>query len=33
MPARRILRIETPAAAVVHWSVDDWRTVQDTPDP
>jgi glucoamylase len=31
MPAGRILRIETLAAAVVHWSADDWRTVHDTP--
>lgn len=26
----KILRIETLAPAVVHWSADDWRTVQDT---
>ena len=25
------LRIETRAAAIVHWSVDGWRTVQDAP--
>jgi glucoamylase len=31
MPAGRILRIETLAAAIVHWSVDDWRTAYDTP--
>jgi glucoamylase len=29
-PGRR-LRIETLAPAVVHWSVDGWRTVHDTP--
>ena len=31
MPPGRILRIETLAAAIVHWSVDCWRTVHDTP--
>jgi glucoamylase len=31
MPPGRILRVETRTPAVVHWSVDDWRTVQDTP--
>ena len=31
MPASRILRIETLAAAIVHGSVDDWVTVLDTP--
>ena len=30
MPARRILRIETLAPAVVHWSVDKWGTVRDS---
>ena len=30
MPANRTLRVETLAPAVVHWSVDDWRTVHDT---
>ncbi len=30
MPADTVLRIETLASAVVHWSVDGWRTVQDT---
>jgi glucoamylase len=30
MPPGRILRIETLAPAIVHWSVDDWRTVHDT---
>lgn len=29
-PGQR-LRVEVPAAAVVHWSGDGWRTVQDTP--
>lgn len=29
-PAETVLRVETLAAAVVHWSVDGWRTVQDT---
>jgi glucoamylase len=31
MPSSRILRVETLAAAVVHWSVDEWVTVRDTP--
>ena len=31
MPPGRSLRIETRAAAIVHWSVDGWRTVQDVP--
>jgi glucoamylase len=31
MPADRTLRVETLAPAVVHWSVDGWRTVHDTP--
>lgn len=30
MPANRMLRVETLAPAVVHWSVDEWRTVHDT---
>ena len=30
MPARRILRVETLTKALVHWSVDGWRTAQDT---
>ena len=30
MPPGRILRIETLDPAIVHWSVDDWRTVHDT---
>ena len=29
MPAGKILRVETMAQAVVHWSADDWRTAQD----
>ena len=29
MPAGKTLRIETLAPAVVHWSDDDWKTVQD----
>src|SRR6185437_14393071 len=29
--AQRTLRVETLAKAVVHWSVDRWRTVRDTP--
>jgi glucoamylase len=29
MPAGKILRIETMAPALIHWSVDDWDTVQD----
>jgi glucoamylase len=31
MPSGRILRIETLAPAIVHWSVDDWCTVHDAP--
>jgi glucoamylase len=31
MPSSKILRVETLAAAVVHWSVDEWSTVHDTP--
>jgi glucoamylase len=30
MPPGAALRVETLAAAVVHWSVDGWRTVRDT---
>jgi glucoamylase len=30
MPVRRMLRVETLAKALVHWSVDGWRTVHDT---
>jgi hypothetical protein len=29
MPAGKILRIATMAPAIIHWSVDDWDTVQD----
>jgi glucoamylase len=29
MPADKVLRIETLAPAVVHWTADEWRTVQD----
>ena len=29
MPAGKILRIETLAPAVIHWSADDWNTIQD----
>jgi glucoamylase len=31
MPPGRTLRIETLAPAVVHWSVDGWRTAHDLP--
>jgi len=31
MLAGKILRIETMAPAVIHWSADDWRTAGDTP--
>jgi glucoamylase len=30
MPAHRTLRVETHAPALVHWSVDEWRTVHDS---
>jgi glucoamylase len=30
MPANKVLRVETLAPAVVHWSADGWRTAQDT---
>ena len=29
MPPGKILRVETTAPAVIHWSADDWKTVQD----
>jgi glucoamylase len=29
MPPGKLLRIETRASAVIHWSADDWSTVQD----
>jgi glucoamylase len=31
MPSRSLLRIETLAPAVVHWSADGWRSVRETP--
>jgi glucoamylase len=31
MPPGRILRIETLAPAVVHWSMDDWQSIHETP--
>jgi glucoamylase len=27
----RVLRIQVPVAFRLHWSIDEWRTVQDTP--
>jgi glucoamylase len=30
MPPNSALRVETLAPAIVHWSVDGWRTVHDT---
>jgi glucoamylase len=30
MPPNSVLRVETLAPAIVHWSVDGWRTVHDT---
>jgi glucoamylase len=30
-PPNRILRIEIGAAVVVHWTLDEWRTIHDTP--
>jgi glucoamylase len=30
MPANKTLRLETLTPAVVHWSLDGWRTVHDT---
>ncbi len=29
MPPRKILRIETMAAAVIHWTADEWKTCHD----
>jgi glucoamylase len=29
IPTGKILRIETLAPAVIHWSADDWKTIQD----
>ena len=31
MPPGRTLRVETRAAATIHWSTDGWHTVTDTP--
>ena len=31
MAPGRVLRIDLPAAAVVHWSADGWRGTTDTP--
>jgi len=31
IPAGRVLRIDLPAPALVHWSIDDWVTTADTP--
>jgi len=31
MPNGRTLRVELLAPAVVHWTIDGWRTVHDTP--
>jgi glucoamylase len=31
VPPHRILRVETRDPAVVHWSVDEWTTVHETP--
>jgi glucoamylase len=31
LPVGKILRIALPEPAIVHWSRDDWRTVEDTP--
>jgi glucoamylase len=31
VPAGRILRVELPSAASIHWSSDGWRTPRDTP--
>jgi len=31
LPHRGLLRVETPAPAVVHWSVDGWRNVHEAP--
>jgi glucoamylase len=30
LPTGKLLRIEVLAPAVIHWSVDEWRTVEDT---
>ena len=31
LPAGRVLRVELPLAASIHWSSDGWRTIHDTP--
>ncbi len=31
LAAGRVLRVELPSTALVHWSVDGWRTILDTP--
>jgi glucoamylase len=31
LEAGRILRVELPNAALVHWSSDGWRSIVDTP--
>ncbi|HET7851568.1 MAG TPA: glucan 1,4-alpha-glucosidase [Methyloceanibacter sp.] len=31
LPVGRVLRVELPSAALVHWSVDGWRTARDSP--
>jgi glucoamylase len=31
MPAGKFLRVEALARAMVHWSLDDWQTIHDTP--
>lgn len=31
IPAGKILRVELPAPAVVHWSPDNWQTIHDDP--
>jgi glucoamylase len=31
MPVGKLLRIETLAAAVIHWSADDWKTAHNVP--
>ena len=31
MPTGRVLRVELPTSGTVHWSADNWATVQETP--
>jgi glucoamylase len=31
LPAGRIVRVELPSTASIHWSLDNWRTLHDTP--